>query len=67
MSLPEYMQIDLFSIPETPEEKPKKASVRKRKGTVYRCPKCGKTVGEGVPFIVAFCACGRRMEREDKQ
>ncbi|MBA4543836.1 hypothetical protein H1164_13155 [Thermoactinomyces daqus] len=65
MSLPAgFIQIDLFAIP---EDKPKKAPVRKRKETVYRCPKCGKTVGEGVPFIVAFCACGRRMEREDKQ
>jgi hypothetical protein len=64
MSLPAgFVQIDLFdAMASEPEEKPKK---KKQKGVIYRCPKCGKSVGVSIPVIVIFCDCGRRMERED--
>ncbi|MBH8609124.1 hypothetical protein [Thermoactinomyces sp. CICC 10521] len=64
MSLPAgFIQIDLFSMSEKPE--PKKAPVRKPKGTVYRCDKCAKSVVMNIPAIVIICGCGRIMQQEE--
>lgn len=70
MNLPEgFEQIDMFESMDyqfdANEKKPEKPKKKKQKGVVYRCSKCGMSFGEGVPIIVAFCACGRRMEREE--
>lgn len=70
MNLPEgFEQMDIFEsmdysfdASKKKAEEPKK---KKQKGVIYRCPKCGILFGEGVPIVVAFCACGRRMEREE--
>ncbi|MBA4544707.1 hypothetical protein H1164_18015 [Thermoactinomyces daqus] len=64
MSLPaEFIQIDLFSIPEKQESK--KARHRKTKETIYHCDKCGKSVVMNIPAIVIICGCGRKMKQEE--
>ena len=69
MSLPAgFVQIDLFGT-ESKEDpilaKPKRR--KRKKGIVYRCPRCGKTIELDLPAIVVVCGCGRRMEREEEK
>lgn len=69
MSLPPgFEQIDLFAAMATdPEPKPKPKRRQKRKGIVYSCPKCKKTIEVDIPAVVIFFRCGRRMEREEEK
>lgn len=69
MSLPAgFVQIDLFGT-ESKEDpilaKPKRR--KRKKGIVYRCPRCEKTIELDLPAIVVVCGCGRRMEREEEK
>jgi hypothetical protein len=71
MSLPAgFVQMDLFDAGSeadpmsTPVTKPKRR--KRKKGIVYRCPRCEKTIELDLPAIVVVCGCGRRMEREGR-
>jgi hypothetical protein len=69
MSLPAgFVQIDLFGT-ESKEDpilaKPKRR--KRKKGIVYRCPRCGKALEVDIPAVVVICGCGRRMEREEEK
>jgi hypothetical protein len=69
MSLPAgFVQINLFGT-ESKEDpilaKPKRR--KRKKGIVYRCPRCEKTIEIDIPAVVVICGCGRLMKREEKQ
>jgi DNA-directed RNA polymerase subunit RPC12/RpoP len=71
MSLPAgFVQIDLFGTESkadpmsTPATKPKRR--KRKKGIVYRCSRCEKTIEIDIPAVVVVCGCGRRMEREER-
>jgi hypothetical protein len=66
-----FEQLDLFGAGSeadpmsTPATKPKRR--KRKKGIVYRCPRCGKALEVDIPAVVVICGCGRRMEREEEK
>ena len=67
MSLPAgFEQLDLFGA-ESKAGPMSTPSRKRKKGIVYRCPRCEKTIEIDIPAVVVICGCGRLMKREEKQ
>jgi hypothetical protein len=53
-------QLELFA---EPEKKPKPKRRQKRKGIVYRCLKCDKSIEIDIPAVVVICGIWGRRRR----